>query len=548
MATCGRGEQDTHVANIRRRFEVDVVYYFDFDYPHVRQSLGVATLREAYPTILLNPRGDICGVNPLALWLWGELRPDEPFQPERLLGVNAFSLRAQHVERIPIEQNQEYYTKLSSVVKRGLRKWSASVQAVYENFIATMRANQPLAKIYEEAPLYPDKEWEYPLWITHPQDAGMLLEYMVNIFRLSGNNGFLLVYLPRTSALDVTEAMNSLFVERFGEGDAAISLSAEKPGSLPPPTTPVAIFRPYYPAFVQDPLWYIVGENEAHRQLVGTSVLHLHFFEMFFAPIVRVFLGPIQDSTAPRALKYFDYFTAPYLREDHDLHEEFMHTMQRLMQIEGFNDLLSLSRRLPIHLSSVALQNMHTASEEPFYTCRVILPWRYDPDIRLQFKSMVRFIYSEAIVIRPDIRSYQDTLVPENDETDVALMLLPLLVERPRELSDAPLPRQYLWLLALLKVVEEGCSTGQNDDTWNPQHAYRRVNQGLALRYSTSDNEVKTIVTEIHATLELLHRGRKIEQEKLLALLHSYMLTQPSLQALSEFLREELDAARQPKP
>ena len=542
MATCGRGEQDTHVAKIQSRLEVDVVHYFDFDYPRVRQSLGVAALREAYPSILLNPRGDIYGINPLALWLWGELQPDGPFQPERLLGVNAFSLRAEHVDRIPAEQNLEYYTKLSAVVKRGLVKGGASVHAVYETFIATMQANQQLAKIYEAAPLYPEKEWEYPLRITHPQNPGLILEYMVSVFRLSGNYGFLIVYLPRTTALEVTEAMNSLFVERFGEGGAAISRSADKPDSLRVSANLVDIFRPYYPSFIQDPLWYIVGENEAHRQIVGTSVLHLHFFEMFFAPIVRMFLGPIQDSTAPRALKYFDYFTAPYLREDHDLHEEYIQTMQRLMQIEGFNDLLSLSRRLTIHLSSAALQNMHTASEEPFYTCRVILPWRYDPDIRLQFKSMVRFIYSEAIIIRPDIRSYQDTLVPENDETDVALMLLPLLVERPAEVSDAPLARQYLWLLALLKVVEEGCSTGENDAAWSPQYAYQRVNQGLALRYSANDDEVKAIVTEIHATLALLDRGRKIELEKLLALLHSYMLTQPSLQALTKFLRQELDA------
>jgi hypothetical protein len=448
------------------------VNYFDFDYPSVRQSLGVAALREAYPTLLLNLRGDICGVNPLALWLWGELQPGEPFQPERLLGVNAYALRSEHIDRIPVEQNLEYYTKLSAVIKRGLAQRGASANAIYETFIAAMQADPRRAEIYESAPLYPDKEWEYTLRIAHPQNAGVILEYVSSVFRLTGNRGFLVVYLPKSSALDVTEAMNSLFIGYFGEGEAAINWSIDTPDRLQAPTDPVAVFRPYYPTFIQDPLWYIQGENEAHRMLVGTSVLNLHFFELFFAPIVREILGPIQDSTAPRALKYFDLFTAPYLRDGHDLHEEYTQLMQRLAQIEGFNDLLSLSRRLPIHVSSAALQNLHAASEAPFYTCRVLLPWPYDPDIRLQFKSMVRFIYSEAMVIRPDIRSYQDTLVPENDETDVALMLLPLLAGRPPAVSSAPLAQQYLWLLALLKVVEEGRSTHENDATWNPQDAH----------------------------------------------------------------------------
>jgi hypothetical protein len=47
-------------------------------------------------------------------------------------------------------------------------------------------------------------------------------------------------------------------------------------------------------------------------------------------------------------------------------------------------------------------------------------------------------------------------------------------------------------------------------------------------------------VTEIHATLAMLDRSAKIEREKLLALLRSYMVAQPSLQALSAFLIEEM--------
>src|SRR5579859_582390 len=76
----------------------DVVF---IDYPRVKQSLGIAALRDAYPTTFLNMRGNICGVNPLALWLSGALQVGEPFHPERLLGANAFTMTAQQIPRIP---------------------------------------------------------------------------------------------------------------------------------------------------------------------------------------------------------------------------------------------------------------------------------------------------------------------------------------------------------------------------------------------------------------------------------------------------------------
>ncbi|HEV2473946.1 MAG TPA: hypothetical protein VGS41_14820, partial [Chthonomonadales bacterium] len=281
------------------------MYYFDLDYPRVRQSLGVAALREAYPTLLLNLRGDICGVNPLALWLWGALQPGEPLHPERLMGVNAYTLAALQMDRMPVEQNEEMYAKAVAIVKRSLARNYESAYAIYGAFIEAMRTDPGRAILYESAPLYPHKEWEYALKISHPQDGNVMLEYTTTIYRLSGEVGFLVVYYPRTSALDVNETMHSHFIEQYGMGDDVITWRFETRGSLSVPPVPArlaAAYRPYYPVLIQDPLWYLRGENEAHRLLVGTSVLDLHFFELFLAPIVRLLLGPIQDSTAPRAL------------------------------------------------------------------------------------------------------------------------------------------------------------------------------------------------------------------------------------------------------
>lgn len=525
--------------------------YYDFDYPVVRQTLAEAALREAYPTLLLNARGDIRGVNPLALWLWGALRPGEPIHSEQLIGVNSFTLLARHVDRLPTEQNQQMYTLLSAIVKRSLERRYTSARAIYRDFITTMLADARRAQLYESALLYPEKEWEYPLKITHPQDAGILLAYTVSTFHLQGNAGFLVVYYPDTTTLAVIEEINSLLIENYGEGAVSISQNSDTPAAQASQSHiihPVVHYRPYYPALVQDPLWYLCGENEAHRLLMGTSVLGLHFLELFLSPPVRSLLGPIQDSTGPRALKYFDLFTEPYRQEGHFLHEKYNQLIKRLKKLDGFPELLEIARRLPIHTNSAAQLNLATVLETPFYTCRVLIPWPYDHNIRLQFKSMVNFVFTDELIARPDLRNFQDTLVPENDETDVALMLLPHLAVQPPAWRDKSLVQQFFWFLALVKIVEEGREIGEHDITWNPQDAYEHVIQTLTLRYAavTADN-LKTIQTEIQATIEVLDRHRKIDKGRLLTLLHTYTVTQLSLQALSTFLKEEIKVERQKK-
>src|SRR5260370_24815657 len=79
-------------------------------------------------------------------------------------------------------------------------------------------------------------------------------------------------------------------------------------------------YRTYYPTIIHDQLWYITGENKAQRLLVGVSVVGMHFLELFFAPQIRQWLGPLQETSAPRTIRYFDRFTVTYLRDEHALH------------------------------------------------------------------------------------------------------------------------------------------------------------------------------------------------------------------------------------
>ena len=61
------------------------------------------------------------------------LQLTEPITPDALLGRSMFSIFSNSFERIPIEQNIEFYSKKSSMVKR--MKADASVELlIYDPF------------------------------------------------------------------------------------------------------------------------------------------------------------------------------------------------------------------------------------------------------------------------------------------------------------------------------------------------------------------------------------------------------------------------------
>jgi hypothetical protein len=512
------------------------------DYPRIKQSLGVAALRDAYPTSFLNMRGNICGVNPLSLWLSGALKVGEPFHPERLLGANAFTMTAQQIHRIPADLNREFYTTRSAIVKR---QDARSQLKIYAPFIAAMRADPVLAEIYESAPQFPEHEWEYPFTITHPEQPEIMLEFQASIYRLEENGGFLLVYYPIKGTLPIIEEINTRLIESLGK---VVSVQIKKqeqelPEKMLNDTGYHTFYRDYYPRIIQDPLWYLIEENQAHRLMMNMSVAGMHFFELFLAPLVRHFLGAIQDSTAPRALKYFMNFTTPYMREEHDLHEKYIQTMQRLSQLEEFNSVVERSRFWQINLNPIARINLVAASDEPFYTCRVILPWRFEPDVHLQFKSMVRFLFEEGMLPQGDRRNYEVTLIPENHETDVAMLLLPLLEFPPPDIEKTSAFHQFLWLLALLKVVDEAMATTEENTEWEPEEPFERIYSNLKSRPAMSlqgQSEETMLMTEMRVTIELLERRGKITRASLLTLLHTCALSRPRLKPLSDFLAQEL--------
>ena len=86
-------------------------------------------------------------------------------------------------------------------------------------------------------------------------------------------------------------------------------------------------------------------------------------------------------------------------------------------------------------------------------------------------------------------------------------------------------------------------STIEENTAWEPEEPFERIYSGLKSRPAMSrqgQTEEMMLMTEMRIIIELLGRKGKISKASLLTLLHTYMLTQPRLKPLSDFLAQEL--------
>jgi len=516
---------------------------YDFDYPKVKHSLGQAALQDPYPAWFLDSRGVIYAANLMAFWLWDMINPGEPIRPGALLGKSAFTILAGNLKRIPVEENSEFYAKRSAAVKRLSDKLGTD-SLLYAPFITAMKNDPLLAQIYEQAVLYPDREWDYTLSIAPPRIMGnnnsKLLIFQVTVFRLEGDAGFLATYTPTRATLPVVEELYSLLTDQYN--DRVFIQPGDNPqgdvesNQLPGPSE--SLYHEYYPSLIHDPLWYITGENKAQRLLVGASMKGRHFFELFFAPQLREWLGPLQETSAPRALRYFDMFTAGFLREDHELHAGYEQVMKHLLHLDAFRNVLEVSRKLSIRI--FIPENRH----EPFYTCRVILPWPLSYEIALQFRCMVRLLHKNLLVYT-DMWDYQVTLLPENYQTEVALILMLLASTAPAR-DEATAFSQLLWLLAMMKTIEERLSMEDRADAgWEPEAAFGRIRNQLDTKFSKhTEDETGMVVAELREVIETLDSRGMIEKKVLLGMLGHLTAANTYLAQLSAFIIEELEGCR----
>jgi hypothetical protein len=516
---------------------------FFFDYPKVKHSLGQAALQDPYPAWFMDAQVVVRAANLMAFWLWDTIKPGEPIRPDALLGRSVFSIFAENFKRIPAEQNNEFYMKKSAVVKR-LKNELGEDSPLHASFTTAMKDNLQLAQIYKQAVLYPDREWDFIFRIASPGIRGVskseLLEFQVTMYRFEGYTGFLAAFTPAGATLAVIEEQYSLLTDQYNDR-IYIQPDDTQPGNVESNWRPGHSENPYheyYPTFIQDPLWYIAGENKAMRSLLGESVKGKHFFELFFAPQLRPWLGPLQETSAPRAIRYFDIFTAGFLREAHELHAEYGQAMKFLLQLEDFRNLLEISRKLSMRV------NLPENRYDPFYTCRVILPWSISPEIALHFRNLVRCL-PKNLLVHTDIWDYQATLVPENYETEVALILLHLVSTAPMQDEDESTTSftQFLWLLTIMKTIEDRLR--MEDGEWEPEGAFGRICEELEARFDKrTEGETDRIIAELREVIERLDSEGMVDKRALLDMLGRFTAVHTHLAMLSAFLVEELEKSR----
>ncbi len=495
----------------------------NFDSPRIRLSLGQAALHEPYPSWLLDPYGVVQSANLMAFWLWGGFEHAEAIQPDLLVGRNIFDIQAANFERIPLARNVEFYAKQSALVKRATANGASSPYAL---FIANMQTDPRRARIYENAVSSLEHVWEYRLLITEPE-SDELLELCVTTYRLEGEAGFLALTTPIGVTVPTLEKQYGHLITRYDERAYIISGRQEE---LPKNSSFFSnlpdYYRIYYPTMIQDRLWYIIEENRAQQLLFGASAVGMHFFELYFTPQLRPWLEPLQETSAPRAMRYFETFTAPFRQEEHELHTAYMQVLQRLFQLPDYRKLVEISWKSNIHL------NLPENKEIPFYACRVFLPWALAPEVTLQFRSMVRYLH-KGLLISPDQQYYQEVLIPENYETEVALLLL--YISSSSDENMHTVSRQMLWGLALLKTLQEGLENLHDGDSdWDPEAAFRHNYYNIVGEMHIGEEEMaEALTTELRNSLENL---KKIVDAEVLLPLLKILAMRKSLEHFGAFL------------
>ncbi|HWZ18692.1 MAG TPA: hypothetical protein VNW73_07840 [Ktedonobacteraceae bacterium] len=149
-------------------------------------------------------------------------------------------------------------------------------------------------------------------------------------------------------------------------------------------------------------------------------------------------------------------------------------------------------------------------------------------------------------MVHTDIRDYQVTLVPENYETEVALILLHLQSASQQLFADSPgfmtLFPQFSWLLSVMRTINEGLARVDEDTTWEPEPAFRRIHDKLATEYSEqATDEVSEVVNEFRDIIETLDRKDIVDKEKVLAMLYGFTSKMNLMDQLREFLVVEIE-------
>jgi hypothetical protein len=161
---------------------------------------------------------------------------------------------------------------------------------------------------------------------------------------------------------------------------------------------------------------------------------------------------------------------------------------------------------------------------------------------------MVHITYKSPLTPR-DRRLYQITLVPENYETEAALILLLLASTdpRPEDMSNTSL-KQFLWALAIMKTLQEGLARKDEGNMhWEAETAFERVRNKLDSEFDIlTEERADDAIADLRAIIETLDKKGILDKAVLLSMLQKCSL-KLHLEQLSNFLTRELEILQRVK-
>ena len=277
-------------------------------------------------------------------------------------------------------------------------------------------------------------------------------------------------------------------------------------------------FPRYYPAITLDRFWYILVANATHTALLRefvqgpVSVTGYHFFEMYFWPPMRQAMAA-SGQWLPRAVRTvasFQTILDSYLQEMPQRRHQYDALIERLSaKLDDFTHVYESAQRVAVTIPERSLAPQYTSTTQ-FH-------------LALRPSGAVDFVFHSMLTLaRGDFSEQTLTLVPANDATRAALVLL-CLAHAPLLAAQRDDPRkQALWLLSAIKTVEEGLLYASLDGWWEPPAAFERIYSELERAFPAGGASAARLHEQTRETILRLTASRELPGQVLLDLLQHF--------------------------
>jgi transcriptional regulator with XRE-family HTH domain len=286
----------------------------------------------------------------------------------------------------------------------------------------------------------------------------------------------------------------------------------------------------YYPIIVQDCLWKVIDENEAHERTAGAPLTGHNMLDVFFSSEFRSIVDDWEQS-ASRALQYFylammGFFETLKYNDPavyRDLNETYQQHIAKLYAMPDFSRMYR-----PNEWEHKHLQFPEDDPELPFLACKLTIKCRLSSLVKLRIQTVVQQFRIDSV------QYIHEALIPENIESKVALILL-FLEASPLQKSgvyDTSL-RQVARLVALIKTAEEGVIMGELEQQWHPETAYTRIFNDLFNRFShPTSGGLEKLVSTLRKSVDDLDAKGMVRKEALIDMLLHFDLNNSNIQRI----------------